>query len=297
VIMCVFTVLSLTVIHWSEADNPRAILAKFDVRPIALLLGSPVACQLKAVFDHGASCRELTDSARFRDFEGQNNTLAGLLAQGSRKRDDQNPLSGPMLASTPRFGVTREEYKGQSGRLTGVMQDRDASGMYLLSSGAFTNKQPDGLDIAEIDRVGCFPVSLNYGDPKGKFPLDYEIWKGINAYGLVDIANQGAAAVPAGRSEDLDKQLWAYVDNRRITQQAAYDDYGLAGLALIRAAYRGAEHGSMVSRLAERLKDPAFNKGKSGYDVASARAIVRSPENFIPCAAVKYGATDGDAAP
>lgn len=298
VIMCAFTIFSLTVIHWSEANNPRAILAKFDVRPIALMLGSPVACQFKAAFDHGASCRELTDSARLRDFEGQNNTLAGLLAQGSRKRHDQKPLGDdPMPAIMTRFGVAHEEYKGQSGRLTGIMQYKDASGMYLLSSGVFTSKQPDSLDIAEIDRVGCFPVALNYGDPKGKFPLDHEIWEGINAYALVSMANQDIVAVPTGRSEDLDKQLWAYVGNRRVTQHVAYDDYGLAGLALVRTAYRGAGHGFLVSRLAERLKDSAFSKGKSGYDVASARALVRSPENFVPCAAVKYGATDGDATP
>lgn len=188
------------------------------------------------------------------------------------------------------ISVKREEYKGQSGKLIGVMKNVDGRGMYRVRPGVLTSTRPDNMGIAEIDQVGCFPVALNWGDPKGKYPLDHNVFEGTNAYTLAEAADQ---ALPAGSghrgAETSDKQLWEYVDNRRVTQQVAFDDYGLPGLVLVRAAYRKPEHGLMIARLTERLKDPAFARGKSGFDVASARAIVRNPERFMPCPADEYG--------
>jgi Zn-dependent protease with chaperone function len=284
------TLVALGTMHWEELNNPRAILAKFDIRPIAVMVGSPIACR----FDHSKACEKRLSGDVYQDFASQKNTLAGWMAETSRRRQAQGYIDGDLtVANFDQIALKREPYKGQSDRLTGVTQVVDNNGMYQLESGGFTSKQPDNLEIAEIDGVGCYPVTLNYGEPEGHYPLDHEVFDGMDIHAFIDMAGQNASGAVAPVSPGADKTLWTYVDDRRTSLQVAYDNYGLSGLSMVRQALRGPEHVAVVSRLSERLKDPAFTRGKSGYDIASARAIIRKPDAFIPCPAVKHGALEG----
>ncbi|MFX6273691.1 hypothetical protein ABTF85_19300, partial [Acinetobacter baumannii] len=75
----------------SELDNPRAIAAKFDVRPLGLVLGMPFACQY---FPKGETCTKSLDSRSYRDFEGQKKTLAGWLASVNKDQNNQDGAAG-----------------------------------------------------------------------------------------------------------------------------------------------------------------------------------------------------------
>jgi Zn-dependent protease with chaperone function len=284
------TVTALATLHWEELSSPRVMLAKFDIRPIAVMLGSPIACR----FDQSKACEKRLSGNVYQDFAGQKNTLAGWMAETSRRRQEKGYIDGDLtVANFEQFGMKREPYVGQSGRLAGVTHIVDSQGMYQSPSGGYTSVKPDNLDVAEIDGVGCFPVTLHYGEPEGHYPLDKEMSDEMDVNTLVGFTERHVSGAVAPVSPTADKAMWDYVDKRRISQQIAYDFYGLPGLSLVRNALRGPEHAPVVTRLAERLKDPTFTRGKSGYDIASARAIVRSSDAFIPCPAVKHGALEG----
>jgi Zn-dependent protease with chaperone function len=91
VLLAAATLFSLMCIHASELDNPRAIAAKFDVRPLGLVLGMPFACQY---FPKGETCTKSLDSRSYRDFEGQKNTLAGWLASVNKDQNNQDGAAG-----------------------------------------------------------------------------------------------------------------------------------------------------------------------------------------------------------
>jgi hypothetical protein len=78
-------------IHAGELDEPRAIAAKFDIRPLSLILGGSVACELPVTAAAAARCRESLAPDAYRQFEGQKNTLAGWLAEMSRKERSRGP--------------------------------------------------------------------------------------------------------------------------------------------------------------------------------------------------------------
>lgn len=287
-ILCMMTIVALVTLHWSELGQPRTIMAKFDVRPLGLMIGSPIAC----AFDQGPDCVSRASGAGYQDFKGQKNTLTGWLADMSRKRHAEGFIQSDVtMQNMLQMGMRREPYRGQSGKLEGVTHVVDAQGLYQTQPGVFMSERPQSLNVAEIDKVGCFPVTLNYGEPKGHYPLDAQEYGLMSMKELVSMAGQ-ETTVPGAAASYSDKKIWTYVDNRSITLQLAYDFYGLPGLAKVRATYRLPEHAPMIARLAERLKDPAFVNGKSALDIASARSIVRDPERFLPCPAVKNGALE-----
>ena len=137
------TVAALAAIHWPEMNNPRAILAKFDVRPIALMLGSPIAC----TFDQSAACAKRTKGNAYREFEGQKNTLAGWLADTSAKRRQQGFADGD-------FGLTAMQPVSQQWETTTGHSNRMTPTKLMVRSGYGWGEATNNLvRIAEIGRA------------------------------------------------------------------------------------------------------------------------------------------------
>lgn len=285
-VMAGMAIVGLVTLHWSEIANPRTMLAKFDIRPLSLMVGSPMACMVEVAVTGDEACKHRWQSRTYRDFEGQKNTLAGWLADGSAKRRAKGFLKPDIgVSSMDGLSLRREEYRGQSGKLRGTTAVMDGQGAFQAENGSgFTNKVPTDLMVAELDQVGCFFAAMNYGEPEGHYAPSYSI-NGTNLEGFMQAA-QDSANVP---SELSDASLHSYLDTRGTLTQISYDFYGLKGLRYMQAAYRDPVHTPMIARMSERLGDPAFKRGMDALNVAKARALVRNPDRFVPCPAVRRG--------
>jgi hypothetical protein len=286
--MLVATVLALILLHWPEANDPRAIMAKFEVRPISLMLGTPVACGIEAAITRSTTCED--QDAVYRDFEGQKNTLVGWLADISRKRREAGMTNADLtLASLAAPDIRREPFAGQSLKLKGVYREATADGLYRMSSGGHTSKTPRQLEIAEIDQVGCWPGSMFFGETEGRFPLGKVYGDGTV---LTRYRNNASnSLIPSGEpgTQHGDAWLRSYAKTRELMFHASFDHWGRHGLAAMRDAYGGKDHERVVAHIRERLKDPAFTSDMDPIDAAKIRSLARDPELFVPCLAHRRG--------
>jgi Zn-dependent protease with chaperone function len=289
------TVAALLCIHYRDLGNPRALLAKFDIKPLSIMLGSQAAC-LANTWVRGATCDKPTDVRIYRDMEDQWNTLVGWLADISRKRREAGVVNPDLtLRNMGEPSYVRRPYKGESGRLEGSNVEATDDGLYKVGRGSFSNITPQSLTIAEIKGVGCFSARLLHGNPKGSFRLD-EIPYGSSQGGLrrlIELANGlniplGEPGTPAG-----DDWLRQYAGSRELTISVSYDLYGLPGLQRLREVYRANVHSRIVDLIRERLPDPTFTSGLDPIAAAKTAALAKAPDNFVPCHAVKHGALEG----
>lgn len=268
------TIAGLVTLHWSELGNPHAMQAKFDVRPLALILGHPIACH----FDDSASCEERFQGNMFRDYTGQANTLAGWLARSSTRRAALG-LAQSDLAANRGFELTH----GISGRMAplnipvrpGRQWDEDVRAR---------------VRIAEANQVGCFSEVVVDDNPDGRYRIGETDSSGSTFQDAVNTAHASAEAAAITRSgAGSDDLIKSYVANRQLLLAAfAYNLYGLAGLRSLQSEYLTGPHRAMVGRIAERLKDPAFTARLSAIELAEYRALTRSPESFLPCQALRH---------
>lgn len=287
-LMALTTVLSLGFIHWEEFDDPGAIAAKFDVRPISLMVGTPFSCQFELTTDPQA-CNDRFGGGTYKDFEGQRNTLAGYLAQASRERRDAGVVDADMtLASMGGSRMVRRAYTGQSGRLKGVFQESTGDGLFASAGGGTTSKAPEPLEIAEIEGVGCFPGAMFYGDRDGHYPLgtlshDKGVLERYETAAANSLIARGLPGTPG-----YDEGLRAYAKTRELMIHASYDHWGKHGLRAMQLAYAKEGHADLVGRIGERLNDPAFTRGMAALDLAKIKSLARASDKFVPCLALRH---------
>jgi Zn-dependent protease with chaperone function len=288
------TIAALLCIHYRDLGNPRALLAKFDIKPLSIMLGAEATC-LAETWGRGAPCAKPTDDRIYRDMEGQWNTLVGWFADISRKRREAGVVNPDLtLRNMGEPSYVRRPYKGESGRLEGSNAEATDDGLYKTGRGSFSNVTPQSLVIAEINGVGCFSARLLHGNPKGRFRLDETPYGSSQSSlrRLIEVANglvipQGEAGTPAG-----DEWLRKYAGSRELTISVSYDLYGLPGLQRIREVYRADAHSRIVDLIRERLADPAFTAALDAIAAAKIAALARNPDHFVPCHAVKHGALE-----
>lgn len=286
-VMAAITVLSLGMIHRSEASDPRAILAKFDVRPIALLLGSPIACQVEAIFDGGAACGARMSGNAYREFEGQKNTLAGWLADTSAKRRSQGFVDGDLNLAT------LQPVSQESDTTTGISERMKPTKLLVQSGFGWGEATSNRVRIAEANEVGCFSgITPLHDVPEGKYRVG-QSYSGGGMASLQEAKGQAASManqpVIMGSAIGEDDHLVAYVSDRELMLTAvAYNMYGLPGLRSLQAEYLTEPHQGMVARLRERLRDPAFVTRLAPVELAEYRALVRNPDHFVPCIALRH---------
>jgi Zn-dependent protease with chaperone function len=294
-IMAAFTIGGLMYMHAGELGNPRALVAMFDIRPLGFFLGTHTPCRAGAlVGDGGEDCTKRVDQHLYREFEGQKYTLAGWLADISRKRREAGVVNPDLTLRTmaePSF--VRQAHTGQSGKLEGTIAEKTDGGLYDGGRGMFTNVVPQKLVAAEIKGVGCFPAKLLHGKPQGYFPMDQEIGGVTSVRRLIEAANdsliaRGEPGTPAG-----DEWLRSYARTRETMVLISYDSFGLPGLRKLRDTYRSDAHGRVIDLIRQRLSDPAFAAGLDATATAKIAALAKTPDRFVPCPAVKHGALEG----
>ncbi len=286
-ISAVFAVATLLTLHWQEIGQPDKLLAKFDTRPIAAMIGNPLACHTGMM--PVSACKGKVDS--YADFEGQNNTLAGYLAERSRERRDAGHANPDLtLASLSHPGGERAEWPGQSKRLKGVFANfaDPARSSFYSSDGTFSTKVPEALVIAELEQVGCYPSTFFHNDPKGKFrmvgdrSLDYSITNfEAEAAGLV---------ISRGMSGSADEADWlrSYLERREFLLTFSFSNWGLPGLERMRAAFAEPAHGAVLGRIEARLAETEFAAALAPLERARMKALAARPDDYLPCGALKF---------
>ncbi|MCO5131819.1 MAG: M48 family metalloprotease [Xanthobacteraceae bacterium] len=297
-VMTAATIIALLLLHAGDLGNPRALAAKFDIRPLGIMLSAQNTCQLRAPFGLAdRDCTSLVDDHVYRDFEGQKNTLVGWLADLSRKRREAGVVNADLtFRSMTEPSYVRRAYRGQSGRLEGTMAETTDDGLYEAGYGKFSSVTPERFVIAEIEKVSCFPAKLMHGKPEGSFRMDQEISGGISFPGLVRHADESLVSERQPGTPGGDDWLRAYARTREMLTLVSYDIFGLPGLQKLRAIYRNDAHRRVVDLIRQRLSDPAFTSGLDVATIAKIKALARAPDRFVPCPAVKRGALEAERA-
>lgn len=296
-VMTAAAVIALLFLHAGDLGNPRALAAKFDLRPLSIMLGVQNACQFRAPFGlAGKDCTSLVDEHVYEEFEGQTNTLVGWLADWSRKRREAGIVNPDLtIGGLAEPTYVRRAYKGQSGQLEGTVAETTENGLYETGYGQFRSGTPAKLVVAEIEKVGCFPATLMHGEPEGYFRMDQDVPGGTSFSRLVrhaedTLAFEGEPGTPAG-----DNWLRGYASRRETLTLVSYDSFGLPGLKRLREIYRSDAHRRVVDLLHRRIAaDPAFTAGLDATTTAKIKALATTPDRFVPCPAVKRGALDGE---
>lgn len=279
------TILSLLWIHAAELRRPDLIMAKFDLRPLSILLGSPSCLQMPSP----ACARDHANA--YKDFEGQKNTLAGYLADESHRRRAAGFAHPDITLDNPDAAAKGEPYPGQSGQLKGVFAVK-TQGAYQVPGmpGAFQSQVPEPLLIAEVNAVGCFPSELDAGEghgdgPQAQFATE-ESW--LNGYRSDAAASTIVSGEPG--SPDHDAWLKEYAAKREQLLQDAYFNWGRNALAVMLAVYGEPQHEKVLAELRSRGGDPRFFRGETPLSAAKLRAFMRDPAKFIPCSALRTAA-------
>lgn len=277
----VAALVGLGLLHFGELDDPRAIAAKFSLRPIATLVGSPVACMLSP-FTIGAKerCAAKHAPGGYREFEGQRHTLTGLLADMCRQRREFGIADSDVTLAGMMGGQVVRSYHGESGRLKPInalhTRDRDA---FLDTYGKPIEAVPKQLVIAEFDQVGCFPMNRISG-------LDQPLPVGALSSGGMSLKTLAAAA-------DRDAQfalkltpsadaVMTYARGRQTRLSTAFSTYGQPGLEVMGRHYATPLHAAALARVARAADIPSLD----AVDRASVRALLREPASYVPCSSL-----------
>lgn len=263
------TILAFLLVNLPDLENARAMAAKFDIRYLGIAAGlGETNCRSVPDF---AACLERNE-ALYHAAGEQHGTLAGMVARH-------------WVAA--QSGVRVEEFGGESGQLTGVKAPMNADGLFASSAGLINGTPPVDVQLAEIDRVGCFPDTLIHGDPQGRYRLN-ETFGEVSLTGFVARAQLALIPVNGGPEARRD-WLYAYAEKRGNLLRAAYDLYGLPGLSQVAAAFASPAHAAVIAELREALRDPAFVQAADGLRAAKLRALARDPARFVPCQALRHG--------
>lgn len=286
-LMMLATVAAFLGIHHADLANAQAMAAKFDVRAIKYVFGyETLACEHPE--DPACMARQ---KERFRQLEQQRGTLVGLIGAnaiaGIEGRPSNNLLDGLFPSAT-----RMEPYLGVSGKLVGVKAAKDGHGDFIgdgFTSGTFRSGVPVSLEITELDQIGCYPAGMAWGEAKGHYSLGEEAGDGIDLDSFVDTARRPPITLHEPGTEGWYAWLADYVEQRAEMVRGAYDLYGDPGLLTIQGAYASPEHAAVLALLREEIDKPAFAKRFDALGQAKVRALVRDPERFVPCLAVRHG--------
>jgi hypothetical protein len=138
--------------------------------------------------------------------------------------------------------------------------------------------------------VGCFPASLNYGEPEGHYPLTAAYPGGSTIEQLEAIAQGSLIARAKPGTPDHDAALRSYAETREMLANVSYDMFGWPGLRRMQAAYADAGHARMLEAVRQRIGAPDFIRATKPLALAKLHALVRRPERFVPCPALKHEA-------
>lgn len=275
----VAAVIGLGLLHFAELNDPQAMVAKFSLRPIATLIGSPTACMLSP-FTIGAKerCVASKRAGAYREFEGQRHTLAGLLADMSRTRRNFGIARSDMTLTDLMSGQVARPYYGESGRLQRI------TALHTRDDDAFINKNgrpgmgvPEHLIVAEYDQVGCFP-QVGRMELSEQLPLE-----GMTAGGMSLATLTAAADRDAGTMLDAAPTAIAaktYVEGRQTRLSMAYEAFGKRGLDVIGRHYASPLHAAAIRRL---VSTAGTWRSLAAVDHASIRALLHDPAAFVPC--------------
>jgi Zn-dependent protease with chaperone function len=289
VAMAFLTVAILIGVHANEANNPRAIIAKFDVRPIAIMLELPIICQLSVMAGLGSgSCMQPVSGGAYQAFEGQRNTLAGWLAERSKRRRTEGVPNADMRLGDIVAAPIMKPYTGQSGRLTSVKTATGGNGSFSNERGSVLNEAFDNPVIAELDQFGCFQAQLMHSNPSGQFRVDRKVSGNISigryeSLAFNSLIESGEAGKPSG-----DACLLEYIETRETMTRVSYDLFGEPGLSRILSAYLTKDHVKMIDRIKTRLEDPSFTTRLDALTRAKINVLIRAPETFIPCLVLRH---------
>lgn len=281
-----FAVMTLAALHWPELGQPDKIIAKFDTRPIAALIGHPIGCPDGAPSDSSCSMKQGDYSA----FEGQNNTLAGFLAERQRARRGGGQGEAEMtLAGLSEPGGGSGEYRGQSGRLTGVTADYadPDRGTFAQGNGTFSTRVPEALLIAEVRQVGCFPATPIPTVPDRQRPGLRE-----NPYGYSIAAfERQAEGLTISRAVSGSKEeaewLQSYLESRENLLNVAFSNWGQEGVDRMQQAFAAPGHAAIVSQIGVRLAQPDFTAALAPLTRVKMQSLAARPADYLPCAALR----------
>jgi Zn-dependent protease with chaperone function len=295
-IMAAATIGGLVMLHSRELKNPTAIAAKFDIRPLSVIVGLPQGCDLVTITFSATtrkSCASRSASGVYADFEGQDNTLAGWLADVSKWRRAEGFINPDVtLINLNSTEVAPRPYLGVSGKLTGVYAlTRSNDIVAVKENGTFSNRTTADVNIMEQRQVGCFWATPIYDEPEGRYSLNYEV-NGTSLQDYLNLAQASAENGPPKGSTDEDVWLKKYAEYRWIYTVSVNDFWGFRGLKQMQETYRKPEHAAVLRRMADRLTDAKFTTGLSEVEIVQMESLVTRPEVYVPCSAVRKGYFD-----
>ena len=270
------------VVQAKDILNPSAMIARMDVRPFGYALGlGDIACMVEG--KHW-TCRDdiVYDWSQYED---QTGTYLGYMAKGRAERQARNDERVAQL--TKEHNVQSQPYTGLSGLMRDYTLDTASNGEYLYAENGYTRlwpAPPVKARIEETRRVGCFTEKLFYGDnAEAEFKRDGDI-------GVRDLGTYIDEVIKASQIAliDGDEGLETYFQTRLSNTRVAFDLFGMEGLQEMQRALAAPTHDQAVTLLAKRVDDPGFMSGKSELRQAELKALVKRPERFIPCLALRY---------
>lgn len=272
-------------IHMPELGNGRAMAAKFDIRPLGLVIGiHELKCAVNGTSNDECKAQY---NGLWRTFEGQRGTFVGVMADiNGRRHKEGAETAVTLLNSSP--GEMRP-YTGQSGRLTGVKAEMDERGLFATGGTTFSSDPPEKLKIAEVEQVGCFQADLIHGDPAGHFGIR-EAPGGTSIEGYIGLAQVSLIRYGEPGSADSREWLRKYAERRENMLRVSYDLFGLEGLAALKLTYDAPSHDRVLEELATEAAKPEFTRGMTQLQRATIKALINNPERFVPCEAVRHGA-------
>ncbi|MBB5729667.1 M48 family metalloprotease [Sphingomonas prati] len=275
--------IGLGLLHFAELDQPRAIAAKFSLRPIATLVGSPIACLLGPFSTRAKERCSAGDTSRgYQAFEGQRHTLAGLLADTSRTRREFGITGSDVTMTSLMRGQLAKSYHGGSGRLRPIktLRNRDDD-TFIDTKGGAALGVPDQIVIAEYEQIGCFPI---IGAPEGRaaLPLDGVTRGGMSLRTLAAAADRDARLALIEVPTSGSVAAVRYARGRQIRLSAAFQEFGAPGMAAMSRHFTSSMHVAAVASLAAVADLRVLNP----VDRASVAALVRSPATYVPCASL-----------
>lgn len=284
----VFALAALVVLHWPEIGQPRALLAKFDTRPIAAMVGTPIACS--AGLASVAACRAIGEGSAFAAFEGQRNTLAGYLAERARERRAAGQGDADLtLAGLSEAGGGRGEYRGQSGRLTGMTADYadPLGGSFRQADGTFSTRVPEALVIAEVRQVGCFPAIPLPTVPDGYGSRFRESRSGTSLEALERQAEGLTISRAVSGWKEEAEWLQSYIERRENILVAAFSLWGHQGLERVNGAFAVPGHDAIVAQIGARVAEPSLAATLPALTRAKMQSLAARPAEYLPCTALR----------
>ena len=284
------TIGALLGIHWNKLNDGHAIAATFSLRPVATMIGSPIACELGPFFPAAKTrCEQGKTAGAYRDFEGQNGTLIGMLAHWSRDRRNRGIVDADVSMSTLGDEQVRTTYRGQSGRMAPALVLRDEDGLYVDAAGRVTHAPPTALVVAETERLGCFVRDPRPIENSGPRSID----SGGGARDLVETQNDVDRLNRDTASGTADAStVRYYLAQRETLTDRAYALHGQSGLDALRSKPSSGHEPEALQKL-RLAATPAVTATLEPVEVAKLNALLRDPAGFVPCRSLTAHRTVG----